>query len=62
MDEGLVLLIVVLLIVLEGLYIAFLPKNAKRIMIDISRNLNGLRLIGVIEIIIGLILFGVAIF
>jgi len=61
MSAGLILLIMGILVVFEGLFIAFYTKRARRLMLEISRNVRKFKNVGIIEIVVGVILILIAV-
>ena len=51
-----VLGIIAILVIIEGLFIAISPRGTKRITAKIIRSVAKLRVVGIIEIIIGILL------
>ena len=58
--ETLILFIVALGIILEGLFIIFAAKKARKLILKVSKDLTEFRLLGLMEIIIGIILLVIA--
>ena len=56
MELTLLTTIISLAIILEGLFIALMPKATKKLMTHMVNNLTKLRIIGIIEIIVGIII------
>jgi len=60
MTITLILVIVSLIIILEGLFVAVFTNSTKKMLIDISKNVKKLRKFGIIELIIGIIILAIA--
>ncbi len=60
--SAIILIIVSILVILEGLFIAFFTQPTKRILKSLLKNTKKLREYGLIEIIIGFILLATAIY
>ena len=58
MAIGLILIVMALLIILEGCFILFMPKRARKFMNSIKQ--GQWRVIGIIELIVGVLLLVVA--
>ena len=58
MAIGLILIVMALLIILEGCFILFMPKRARKFMNSIKQ--GQWRVIGIIELIVGILLLTVA--
>ena len=61
MGINLILFIIAVLIIADGLFIATNPKGAKKIMVSMGKKLKTLRIIGIVEFIVGIVLFVIAI-
>ena len=60
--SAIILIIISILVILEGLFIAFFTQPTKRILKSLLKNTKKLREYGLIEIIIGFILLATAIY
>ncbi len=61
MIESLILFLIALGIMFEGLFIAFAAKKARKLILEVTKDLTKFRLLGWIEIIIGVILLVITI-
>ena len=54
MEISIILGFIALLVMAEGLFIVFYPKETRKMMTSLGRNLKMLRRVGIIEILIGI--------
>jgi len=62
MDISTIIIIISILVIIEGFFVAFFTKQTKKILTEISKNSGKLRKYGIIELIIGIILLIIGIF
>lgn len=59
---SLVLAFVAALIILESLFILFFPREIKSITLKVVKDVEKLRTVGIVELVVGILVLGVSLF